>query len=59
MKPNIPMNIDKVNLIVKNMELLVRSLKEELKDSNIVKLQDLIVSQQIIDDDPDYYEEED
>ena len=59
MKPNIPMNIDKVNLIVKNMELLVRSLKEELKDSNIVKLEDLIVSQQIIDDDPDYYEEED
>ena len=53
------MNIDKVNLIVKNMELLVRSLKEELKDSNIVKLEDLIVSQQIIDDDPDYYEEED
>jgi hypothetical protein len=59
MKLNMPMNIEKVNLIVKNMELLVQSLKEELKDSNIVKLQDLIVSQQIIDDDPDYYEEED
>jgi len=59
MKLNMPMNTEKVNLIVKNMELLVQSLKEELKDSNIVKLQDLIVSQQIIDDDPDYYEEED
>lgn len=59
MKLNMPMNTEKVNLIVKNMELLVQSLKEELKDSNIVKLQDLIVSQQIIDDNPDYYEEED
>ena len=59
MKLNMPMNTEKVNLIVKNMELLVQSLKEELKDSNIVKLQDLIVSHQIIDDDPDYYEEED
>jgi len=57
------MNIEKVNLIIKNMELLVHSLKEEVKDfdgANIIKLEDLFTPQELIDEyEPDYYEEED
>jgi len=57
------MNRKKINLIIKNMELLIESLKlemaEEEKQSNIVKLEDLISpSVDLIDTyEPDYYEE--
>jgi hypothetical protein len=58
------MNREKINLIIKNMELLIESLKlemaeEEEKQSNIVKLKDLISpSVDLIDTyEPDYYEE--
>lgn len=57
------MNRQKINLIIKNMELLVESLKleiaEEEKESNIVKLEDLITSPvELIDTyEPEYYEE--
>lgn len=57
------MNREKINLIIKNMELLIESLKlemaEEEKQSNIVKLEDLISpSVDLIDTyEPDYYEE--
>jgi hypothetical protein len=62
------MNKEKVKLIVKNMELLVQSLKLELdeqEEKNIVSLEDLLKNQptnyfdNIKDYEPDYYEEED
>jgi hypothetical protein len=57
------MNKKKISLIVRNMELLVESLKMELNESEsenegkIIKFEDLIHQ---IDDsyEPDYYEEE-
>jgi hypothetical protein len=57
------MNKKKISLIVRNMELLVESLKIELNEleseskNNIIKFEDLIHQ---IDDsyEPDYYEEE-
>jgi hypothetical protein len=57
------MNKKKISLIVRNMELLVESLKIELNEleseskDNIIKFEDLIHQ---IDDsyEPDYYEEE-
>jgi hypothetical protein len=61
------MNKEKVKLIVKNMELLVQSLKLELdeqEEKNIVSLEDLLKNQptnyfdSIKDYDPDYYEED-
>jgi hypothetical protein len=61
------MNREKVKLIVKNMELLVQSLKLELdeqEEKNIVSLEDLLKNQptnyfdSIKDYDPDYYEED-
>lgn len=57
------MNKQKINLIIKNMELLIESLKleikEEEKQSNIVKIEDLISpSVDLIDNyEPDYHEE--
>lgn len=59
------MNREKVKLIVKNMELLVQSLKLELdeqEERNIVSLEDLIKTQSTnynVDNyEPDYYEED-
>jgi hypothetical protein len=61
------MNKEKVKLIVKNMELLVQSLKLELdeqEEKNIVSLEDLLKNQptnyfdNIKDYEPDYYEED-
>jgi hypothetical protein len=61
------MNREKLKLIVKNMELLVQSLKLELdeqEEKNIVSLEDLLKNQptnyfdSIKDYDPDYYEED-
>jgi hypothetical protein len=61
------MNREKVKLIVKNMELLVQSLKLELdeqEEKNIVSLEDLLKNQptnyfdNIKDYYPDYYEED-
>ena len=51
------MNQEKVKLIVRNMELLVRSLKEELKDSPSISYEE--VSPYLVDDDIEFYEEED
>ncbi len=57
------MNKQKINLIIKNMELLIESLKLEMEEeenqSNIVKLEDLISpSVDLIDTyEPDYHEE--
>lgn len=56
------MNKKKISLIIRNMELLIESLKLEMEDSkddnieNIIKFEDLI---QKIDDsyEPDYHEE--
>jgi hypothetical protein len=55
------MNREKVKLIVKNMELLVQSLKLELEEpvqENIVSLEDLIKKPPFDYYEPDYYEEE-
>jgi hypothetical protein len=59
------MNKEKVKLIVKNMELLVQSLKLELdeqEEKNIVSLEDLLKNQptnyKTNDYEPDYYEED-
>jgi hypothetical protein len=55
------MNREKVKLIIKNMELLVQSLKlelEEPEEKNIVSLEDLIKNPSFYDYEPDYYEEE-
>lgn len=60
------MNVEKVKLIIKNMELLVQSLKLEMEEeekANVVKLEDLFTTnlkneENFIDDyEPDYYEE--
>lgn len=58
------MNVEKINLIIKNMELLIQSLKLEIaEESNVVKLEDLFSSslnqkQNLVDTyEPDYYEE--
>ena len=61
------MNVEKVKLIIKNMELLVQSLKLEMEEeekANVVKLEDLFTTnlkkeeEDFIDDyEPDYYEE--
>jgi hypothetical protein len=52
------MDRQKVNLIINNIELLVRSLKKELDNENGYKYEEIVPY--IIDDyDPDYYEEED
>jgi hypothetical protein len=54
------MNKEKIKLIVKNMELLIQSLKLELEeDSNIIGLNDLVskISSDNINYEPDYYEE--
>jgi hypothetical protein len=62
-----PMNKEKVKLIVKNMELLIQSLNLELEDpelekENIVSLEDLLHNQLNTHStnlyEPDYYEEE-
>jgi hypothetical protein len=59
------MNREKVKLIVKNMELLVQSLKLELdeqEEKNIVSLEDLLKNQptnyNMDNYEPDYYEED-
>jgi hypothetical protein len=55
------MNREKVKLIIKNMELLIQSLKlelEEPEEKNIVSLEDLIKKPSFYDYEPDYYEEE-
>jgi hypothetical protein len=57
------MNKKKINLIIKNMELLLESLKlemEETEESNIIKFEDLLSKRpsDISNDyEPDYYEE--
>jgi hypothetical protein len=57
------MNKKKVKLIIKNMELLIQSLKLELEEKeeekNIIKLQDIVAEKlELIDEyEPDYYEE--
>lgn len=56
------MNQKKIELIIKNMELLIESLKLELKEDkvdNIIKIEDILKSSQIPVDnyEPDYYEE--
>ena len=62
-----PMNKEKVKLIVKNMELLIQSLNLELEEpelekENIVSLEDLLHNQLNTHStnsyEPDYYEEE-
>jgi hypothetical protein len=51
------MNREKVKLIVHNMELLVRSLKEELKEPPSMNYEE--VAPYLVDDDIEFYEEED
>ena len=59
------MNTEKVKLIIKNMELLIQSLKLELEEEekNIIKIEDLVGERkdhrfELIDEyEPDYYEE--
>ena len=59
------MNAEKINLIIKNMELLIESLKLEITEeqkekSNVISLQDLFEAERKkIDtyEEPDYYEE--
>jgi|LauGreDrversion4_2_1035121.scaffolds.fasta_scaffold00086_44 hypothetical protein len=56
------MNKKKIELIIKNMELLIESLKLELKEhkeDNVIKIEDILKSSQIPVDtyEPDYYEE--
>jgi hypothetical protein len=59
------MNLEKVKLIIKNMELLVQALKIEIdevekKSEGTIKLEDLIrpESNYVDDYEPDYYEEQ-
>jgi hypothetical protein len=59
------MNLEKVKLITKNMELLVQALKIEIdeiekKSEGTIKLEDLIrpESNYVDDYEPDYYEEQ-
>lgn len=57
------MNIEKVKLIIKNMELLIQSLKleieEEKESDNVIRLDELFANRQdnLSNYDPDYYEE--
>ena len=59
------MNKQKIELIIRNMELLIQSLKleiEENSESNLIKLNDIMESsnnfyESIDDYDPEYYEE--
>ena len=58
------MNAEKINLIIKNMELLIESLKLEIAEdqkekSNVISLQDLFEQERKKIDtyEPDYYEE--
>jgi hypothetical protein len=51
------MNREKLKLIVHNMELLVRSLKEELQESSNINYEE--VAPYLMDDDIEFYEEED
>lgn len=51
------MDRQKVNLIIQNIELLVRSLKEELNKENEYKYEE--IAPFINEYEPDYYEEED
>ena len=54
------MDVRKVSLIIKNMELLLESLKLEIKEKeeekNVIKLGDL-AGGSFSDYEPDYYEE--
>ena len=59
------MNLEKVKLIIKNMELLVQALKIEIeevekKSEGTIKLEELIGPKTTYLDDyePDYYEEQ-
>jgi hypothetical protein len=59
------MNLEKVKLITKNMELLVQALKMEIdevekKSEGTIKLEELIGPKTTYIDDyePDYYEEQ-
>jgi hypothetical protein len=58
------MNVEKVKLIIKNMELLVKALQLEIEEAekepnNVIKLDDLIHNRtgSLDDYEPDYYEE--
>lgn len=58
------MNVEKVKLILKNMELLVQALRLEIDEAekeqnNVIKLEDLIRNhpEDLNDYEPDYYEE--
>jgi hypothetical protein len=51
------MNREKIKLIVHNMELLVRTLKEELQEPSNMTYEE--VAPYLIDDDIEFYEEED
>ena len=51
------MNREKLKLIVHNMELLVRSLKEELQEPSNMNYEE--VAAYLLDDDIEFYEEED
>jgi len=52
------MNIDKIKLIIHNMELLLQSLKEEFGDSS-EHVYEEIIPYLIEDDIDEYYSEED
>jgi uncharacterized LabA/DUF88 family protein len=51
------MNRKKINLIIHNMELLIRSLKEEMREFPDVKYEE--VAPYLMDQDIEFYEEED
>jgi len=51
------MDKQKVDLIIHNIELLVRSLKKELNNENEYKYEE--IAPYINEYEPDYYEEED
>ena len=51
------MNREKVKLIVRNIELLVRSLKQELQEPSNINYEE--VAPYLMDDDIEFYEEED
>jgi hypothetical protein len=58
------MNVEKVKLIIKNMELLVQALQLEIEEAekepnNVIKLDELLGNRQddLSDYEPDYYEE--
>jgi hypothetical protein len=51
------MNREKVKLIIHNMELLVRSLKQEMQEPSNMNYEE--VAPYLVDDDIEFYEEED